>query len=242
MIIKLTLIASLFLFNTLFAQDITFVPRQTTITDTMGKEIIFEIDVTNISLIPQTLFLVRTQSNLPATWSSSLCLDFCFPNYIDSVATTPDFGSNPLQPGETREVSLHVYTSPTVPGQGTIQMKAGTFRNPNQTITHSFQATTFNPTSVKDNFISDNFVLKQNYPNPFNPSTTISYYIPISCFVNLKVFDLLGNEIETLVNEEQSSGNYQVEFLQKDGITSGVYFYQIRAGNYFETKKMILEK
>jgi hypothetical protein len=240
--LQLILIASLFLFNNVFSQDITFVPRHTSISDTMGKEIVFEIDVTNISAIPQTLFIVRTQSNLPATWSSSLCLDFCFPGHIDSVATTPDFGSNPLQPGETREVSLHVYTSPTVPGQGTIQMKAGTFRNPNQTITHSFQATTFNPTNVEDYFTIDNFVLEQNYPNPFNPATTISYYIPSSCFVNLKVFDVLGNEVETLVNEEKSSGYYQVEFSGKDGVTSGVYFYQIRAGNYFETKKMILEK
>jgi hypothetical protein len=85
------------------------------------------------------------------------------------------------------------------------------------------------------------FMLLQNYPNPFNPSTTIKYQIPELSFIILKVFDVLGNEIETLVDEEKTAGSYDVDF---DAVTlpSGTYFYRLQAGSYIETKKMILIK
>jgi hypothetical protein len=83
--------------------------------------------------------------------------------------------------------------------------------------------------------------LEQNYPNPFNPSTTISYSIPASSFVTLKVFDILGNEISSLVNEEMSAGNYEVEFNAVN-LPSGVYFYRLQTANFVETRKMVLMK
>jgi photosystem II stability/assembly factor-like uncharacterized protein len=88
------------------------------------------------------------------------------------------------------------------------------------------------------------FLLEQNYPNPFNPSTIIRYKIPSNnkyelLNVVLKVYDVLGNEIATLVNEEKHAGNYEVDFNAKD-LASGIYYYQLRAGNLFETKKMML--
>ncbi|KAA0242639.1 MAG: T9SS C-terminal target domain-containing protein [Chlorobiota bacterium] len=94
------------------------------------------------------------------------------------------------------------------------------------------------------------FSLSQNYPNPFNPSTKIKFEIPDQVwndnrFVTLKVYDVLGNEIATLVNEEKQPGTYEVEFNTssiKHLPSSGIYFYQIKAGNYTETKKMILLK
>jgi hypothetical protein len=85
------------------------------------------------------------------------------------------------------------------------------------------------------------FALSQNYPNPFNPSTSIQYAVISRQFVSLKVYDILGNEIATLVNEEKPSGIYEVEF-SASSLTSGVYFYQLRADNFIETKKMILIK
>ena len=84
-----------------------------------------------------------------------------------------------------------------------------------------------------------NFELSQNYPNPFNLSTTISYQIPGREFVSLKVYDILGREIATLVNEEKPAGSYEMQFTG-NGLTSGIYFYKLKAGNYSETKKMIL--
>ena len=89
--------------------------------------------------------------------------------------------------------------------------------------------------------IDDGFILLQNYPNPFNPKTTISYSIPKPSFVTLKVYDILGEEIATLVNDYSNSGNYKVYF---DGskLTSGIYFYRIQAGDFIEKKKLILLK
>lgn len=85
------------------------------------------------------------------------------------------------------------------------------------------------------------FALGQNYPNPFNPSTTISYSLPIASNVVLKVYDMLGSEIATLVNENKEAGNYTVNFNAKN-FGSGVYFYTINAGSFNTTKKMIINK
>jgi hypothetical protein len=92
-----------------------------------------------------------------------------------------------------------------------------------------------------DNTIPDNFNLEQNYPNPFNPATQINYSIPSSQKVVLKVYDELGRETATLVNREQSAGNYIVNF-NASGLASGVYFYRLQAGSYVQMKKMILMK
>jgi hypothetical protein len=93
----------------------------------------------------------------------------------------------------------------------------------------------------KGNEILSNFVLEQNYPNPFNPSTKIRFQVPNSSFVNLKVYDVLGNEVATLVNEEKTTGSYEVNFNAK-GLSSGIYFYQLKVGNLISTKKMVLMK
>jgi hypothetical protein len=85
------------------------------------------------------------------------------------------------------------------------------------------------------------FILEQNYPNPFNPSTVISYQLPVSSDIVLKVFDVLGNEIATLIDEYKPAGKYEVEFSSST-LPSGVYFYQMRASEYVQTRKMILIK
>jgi len=87
----------------------------------------------------------------------------------------------------------------------------------------------------------NNFIIKQNYPNPFNPSTKIKYSIPHSENMTLKIYDVLGRQITTLVNEEKPAGNYTIEF-DGSSLPSGVYFYQIQAGNFIGTMKMLLVK
>ncbi|MFZ1280774.1 MAG: T9SS type A sorting domain-containing protein [Ignavibacteriaceae bacterium] len=89
--------------------------------------------------------------------------------------------------------------------------------------------------------IPQTFSLLQNYPNPFNPSTNISYNIPNGSLVTLKVYDILGKEIVTLVNESKQAGSYNVQF-DASNLSSGVYFYSIQAGDFFESRKMILMK
>jgi len=92
-----------------------------------------------------------------------------------------------------------------------------------------------------DNFCPFLFYLLQNYPNPFNPSTNLQYAISSRQFVTLKIYDLLGREVATLVNEEKPAGEYEVEF-NATNLPSGIYFYQLKAGNFIETRKMILLK
>ena len=102
------------------------------------------------------------------------------------------------------------------------------------------------------------YTLEQNYPNPFNPSTTISWQMPETGFVTLKIYDMLGREVTTLLAEEKPAGEYEVEFYvsllsgsvsAEGGYASGVYFYQLKvypansgAGKFVETKKMLLLK
>ncbi|MCX6163948.1 MAG: T9SS type A sorting domain-containing protein [Ignavibacteriae bacterium] len=89
--------------------------------------------------------------------------------------------------------------------------------------------------------IPNDYKLEQNYPNPFNPTTTIDYSIPKASFVTLKVYDVLGNEVMTVVNEQQSANNYtyNVDFSK---LSSGVYYYTLNTGNYTATKKLTLVK
>ena len=93
----------------------------------------------------------------------------------------------------------------------------------------------------KDEPLPSEYSLTQNYPNPFNPSTTIKYSIPEASFVNIKVFNLIGQEITELVNKELQKGNYEISF-DATNLPSGVYFYRLEAGNFVQTRKMILMK
>ncbi len=94
------------------------------------------------------------------------------------------------------------------------------------------------PDSVNEP-IPDRFALDQNYPNPFNPTTTISFQLPAVSNVTLKVFDLLGREVAALVNEEMQPGSYERVF-SAEGLASGVYLYQLRAGDFVQTRKLLL--
>lgn len=83
--------------------------------------------------------------------------------------------------------------------------------------------------------------LEQNYPNPFNPLTTVKYSVTGQLKVVLKIFDALGSEVTTLVNEEKPAGTYELTWNTAN-LSSGVYFYQLKAGNFVQTKKMLLMK
>jgi len=99
-----------------------------------------------------------------------------------------------------------------------------------------------NPVAVDDEqLIADKFELMQNYPNPFNPSTNIQYAIIDRQFVSLKIFNILGDEVAILVNEEKDRGVYDVTF-NATGLSSGMYLYKLQAGLFVETKKMVLMK
>ncbi|MDP3147782.1 MAG: T9SS type A sorting domain-containing protein [Ignavibacteria bacterium] len=111
-----------------------------------------------------------------------------------------------------------------------------------RTFSYSFIA---GAVGISDIEYVNSFALHQNYPNPFNPVTKIKYSVETRRGVSLCVYDVLGNEVATLVNEEKNSGTYEVEFQSVVGnrqLASGVYFYQLRAGNFVQTKKFVLLK
>ncbi|MEB2329837.1 MAG: T9SS type A sorting domain-containing protein [Ignavibacteriaceae bacterium] len=89
--------------------------------------------------------------------------------------------------------------------------------------------------------LPEGFLLSQNYPNPFNPATTINFSIPENSFVKLRVFDMLGREVDVLVNEELNAGTYAFDF-NATALNSGIYFYSLEAGSFKDTRKMILVK
>ncbi len=92
-----------------------------------------------------------------------------------------------------------------------------------------------------ENNFPESFKLYQNYPNPFNPTTTIQYAIPESENVNISIFNSLGEKVKTLVNTFKESGSYKINFDAKE-FSSGIYYYRLAAGNYSQTRKMILLK
>ena len=116
-------------------------------------------------------------------------------------------------------------------------------KNPSIIDTSNASFSIIPPSSIEteNSVIPDDYDLSQNYPNPFNPSTIITYQLPESGFVSLKVFDVLGNEVAKLVDENKQSGSYEVVF-NSTNLPSGVYFYTLQASNYVSTKKMVLLK
>ena len=246
--LKSYLIIGLFLFfgvTIIQAQDIEVISHETFVYDTVGSntDITFHIEVINHSAQEQIVFLVRTINDLPfpePEWTSALCFgELCFPSFIDSVAT--DGGANPpLALDDTLFASLHVYPQSGI-GTGYIQIQIGTFLHPNDRYTLNFTATTDPTMDVNEADYFNSYFLSQNYPNPFNPATKISYKIGEPGFVQLKVYNVLGVEVKSLINEFKISGEYSINF-NASSLSSGVYFYTLSINNFTQTRKMILEK
>jgi hypothetical protein len=227
-------------FSSTYSQDIEVVVNRTYIDSTLGSEMVFDIDVINISQFQQTVFEVRTLNDLPSNWQSSLCFgNNCFSPDLDSVATTPPFG-DPIEPGDTLITSLHV-TALQDDGTANVQVQVGTFLNPTERITLDFIATTL-PNSVgNENTMVDKYYLEQNYPNPFNPSTQINFGLKKASEVEITVYNILGNKVATLFNGFKSAGSHSITF-NASNLSSGVYFYKVTTTEFIQTKKMILEK
>ncbi len=198
-------------------------------------------------------------------------LDYFFQEWIygENEPTYTIGWDKSLVSGDIYDVTLVIYqnvnTNPpyfTMPVQVKLNTSLGdtivTLFNNAQTQNYQFQvignptSIVFDPgnwilknntivTSLEDLTFPAQFILEQNYPNPFNPTTTIEYSIPQSGFVTLKVFDVLGNEVVTLVNGHNEAGKHQIKF-DASNLKSGVYFYKIENGNFVETKKLVLLK
>ena len=154
----------------------------------------------------------------------------------NNPAFTVNNSSGVIQPDSTKQVEVTFTPTVLQTYNGVIEITHNAIGSPDTVI-----VTGDCVTGVEEELQPLTFSLEQNYPNPFNPSTTIKYSIPELSKVKLTLFNLLGEEVATLVNEEKVSGNYTVDF-NATNLPSGVYFYQLKAGEYIETKKMILIK
>lgn len=104
---------------------------------------------------------------------------------------------------------------------------------------HNIELSWLSTVTSVESGIDIGYELLQNYPNPFNPTTTIGYSIPQRSFVQLKIYDILGNEMSSLINEEMPKGSYKIKF-NASFLKSGIYFYRLQTENYKKTKKLIL--
>ncbi len=241
--LKIILLISVILFTTSisFAQDLQIITHETFKYDTLGKEIVFDFEVVNVSADTQIVYEVRTLNNLPPDWYSSLCFgQLCFPPETDSIATAPPVPEPPLGPNDTLITSLHVQTLNN-DGTAYVQILVGTFSNLSYRDTLNFIATTDPSVNVDEEINLNDYSLAQNYPNPFNPSTKIEYRVKEAGFVSLEVYNILGVKVATLINEYVPAGNYIEDFVASD-LASGVYIYKLSVNNFTQTRKMILEK
>ena len=186
-----------------------------------------------VDFIPHTIFSGRSKLDSPnSVYSIDVDMDVISTSSPDNkIAWYENDGNEIFTPHIITSEALAAYSiyAIDVDSVGDIDVLSASFADDKIAWYENLGPT---PTSL---------ALMQNYPNPFNPSTKISYQIQEVSFVTLKVYDVLGNEIETLVNTEKPAGTYEITWNAID-LPSGVYFYRIVAGDFVETKKMILTK
>jgi hypothetical protein len=220
------------------SQTFTFVTADTARSGLLGSEIVFDVTITNTSAITLTLGIARSVNQLPDGWESSMCLNVCYPSTTDSVFTTPAFGSSPLAPGESRPFSVHVYTT-TTNGTGIVTIVARNTRDANDVRVTTFHATSIPVSVTGDPVLPTATTLSQNYPNPFNPTTTFQITVGKTEWISLRVFDIMGKEVATLVEGVMQPGTHTIPF-DGNALSSGTYFYRLTSENHTSTGRMLL--
>lgn len=187
---------------------------------------------------------ISTERKVTLSWSSGSSPTSITGYRIQKKNGLPQDSSTYITIEET-DANTFVFYDETVELNHNYTYRIATISNPGYSSHYGNEATAYVPdelTSIKtESEQPAEFLLGQNYPNPFNPSTKISFKIAKSGFTSLKVYDVLGNEVATLINEEKPAGEYEIDF-NSNGLTSGFYFYQLKAGSFVDTKKMILMK
>lgn len=190
-----------------------------------------EVFSSNYSIPGAGLQWIQLSSPFELTTGSNLLVEICFNNSNYTSSSTVTSTSNS---GRTYHAHQDLPS-----GDGCVDITSGTMQAnlPNMCILGTVVVGTEN----QHNGVPKEFALSQNYPNPFNPSTIINYQLPKSSYVKLTIFDVIGRELNVLVDEKQNAGTYEVKW-DAANYPSGVYFYTIQAGDFKQTKKMSLIK
>ncbi len=186
--------------------------------------------------VAESLRVVLVSSNVPSDWEGvGICdISYC---YSTGVTTVTSF----YPPGNS---TIYIYYAklPGRTGSATSIWKVVRASNPSQQSPQVTFGVTTAPIGITQiSSIVSEFSLSQNYPNPFNPNTKINFSLPKSDYVSLRVYDMLGREVSVLVNGQLTAGEYEADFNAK-GLSSGMYYYSLRAGEYVDVKKMVLVK
>ncbi|HMS64716.1 MAG TPA: T9SS type A sorting domain-containing protein [Ignavibacteria bacterium] len=246
----LTVFLSVVSIKSINAQGFTFTPLGSTFIQNPHYQdsvqvIQFRGIVKNTSTSPLNFRFARILNNLPSGWDTQMCYDLCYAPFVDTISLPGDPPYS-IAPNHTDTL---FYIDFTCSGQGIGSSIVRMFNtdNPNLYIQDTFKVQIGTVGINQISSVAGNYQLFQNYPNPFNPSTIISYQLESNGNVNLKVYDVRGKEVNTLVNQRQNAGRYNVEF-SGNGMNSGVYFYKLEMFDeksnqiFTETKSMFLIK
>jgi hypothetical protein len=208
-------------------------------------------DIHNTSNQSLNLSIIRTRNLLPdSIWTSSICTGvLCYSWELDTLDYVNAAGGGPLLPDSTIDFHLQVYANPAIPGIGIVTMKVENQADPSDTVALTFTFSTM-PTDIRDKkqILTGTYQLLPNYPNPFNPETTIPFEIGGSQAVaaKLSVYNIIGQQVAVPLNKVFSPGLYEILWDGKDKsgkpVSSGLYFYELSAGNFRMLGKMILLK
>ncbi|HEY3250148.1 MAG TPA: T9SS type A sorting domain-containing protein [Ignavibacteria bacterium] len=199
--------------------------------DTFG--VISHAKLNNLTGSNNQLRIIRTAVNVPSGWESCICdIVQCHPPGLDTaIANYPPGLSN-------IDVILYAHSAP---GTGYVTLRAEKVSNPSENIVVVFGGA-YNPLGITQiSTIAEDFSLSQNYPNPFNPVTHFGFSISKPGFTQLIIYDALGREVETIISGNLNTGKYEADFDAKE-LSSGMYYYSLKSGDYFSVRKMVLIK
>jgi len=196
--------------------------------------------VRNTSSSSLNFRFARILNDLPPGFETQMCYDLCYAPFVDTISLPGDPPYN-IPPGH-QDTLFYIDFTCVGQGLGTSIVRMYNTDNPSLYVQDTFKVQIGNVGITPISTIAESYSLSQNYPNPFNPSTVIDFTIPFAQTVSLKVYDILGNEISNLVNNEKLvSGKYKINFSGSK-LSSGIYYYTIKTENFIDTKKMILVK
>jgi len=246
-LLAVILVSSLFSLNEVIqAQDFTFTrigpnisipynPNDTPVVQIKGR-------VQNLTIDSIDFKITRLIVNTPLDWETQMCYELCYAGFIDSIpyGDTSYYTLLPSQQADSFYIDFYCRSQ----GIGSAIVQMFEYGNPlvssQDTFIVDHGSTSIHQTSSN----VEDFRLEQNYPNPFNPSTKIKFAIPKTDFVNLKVYDILGNEVSDLINNRQLNvGTYEYEFSTSGlNLSSGVYYYKLTSSEFTQVRKMMLIK
>jgi len=242
---NINLLIGIFIFtNLLIGEEFSFTSEKTSLTiSPVDTSIVMTAIVKNTSNQNLDIQAIRTTKQIPRSWGSSMCFGLCYGEQ------TNETNAITFYPNDEITFELDVYIDDADEGLAKIDIKMEASNGESITIEFDIISSS---TAIKKNVnIAEEYILFDNYPNPFNPETTIKYSIPEKAFVEISVFDILGNHVSSLIKENKSEGLHIVSWngMNDNGSlqSAGIYYYQMNTmidGKILNssTKKMVLVK